>query len=519
MLLPDMEYSRECSPNVQNNRNHNQVSTRGKFRTETMKKRPLVEVVNASVRPFLPSGSTLEMTGRHLARMGNGRGLNGGYLGAVLRDINFALHEDQHFLVCGGNGSGKSTLANVLRGKAQCLKGTLRHREDCPPSKIGIVSIESDAKILQTVEKVEKFGSWNRLKWDDLFLGNLVTSNRQMELLKQFGMDQQFSKHVSSLSAGELRKFVLMEAFSKDARVAILDEPFDGLDRRSKEDLAEFIQDYSFSNKQRFILISHRESEVKLLGNLLTHVVELEAGAIKRNERFSESLLPKIFEKERSTKTLERSRQKGKKGETLVSMKNVRIAWGGKEVLAGFDWEVKRGDFWVVSGPNGAGKSSLLEIISGHNAQVFGNDVKILGKHRLNMSLEEIQQTVELVSPKQHTLMRNQHIPLRELIKEEAHSRRFEEVCNTLGILDMDSIFSMCSQGQQRAIILARALARAPHLLLLDEFLNGLSTKNRIVAKKLLEDFLRPGDVAIVTATHGQNTPKLTVERKAGGSN
>ena len=87
----------------------------------------------------------------------------------------------------------------------------------------------------------------------------------------------------------------------------------------------------------------------------------------------------------------------------VVSMKNVQVAYGGKKVLDGIDWEVNTGDRWVLSGHNGAGKTTLLSLITADNPQGYSNNLVLFDRKRgSGETVWEIKEKIGFVSPELH---------------------------------------------------------------------------------------------------------------------
>jgi molybdate transport system ATP-binding protein len=180
-----------------------------------------------------------------------------------------------------------------------------------------------------------------------------------------------------------------------------------------------------------------------------------------------------------------------------VDLQNVCLALGGKPVLRGIDWRIRPGQRWVLMGPNGAGKTQLLKLLSGdvwpspasspsrqyhYRGEIFADPYGIkqgiayLGAERQDRY--EHYQWNHRVEAIVGTGLHRTDIPLDPLT---AHDRL--HIARLLHRLQIGALahrgFLTLSYGERRLVLLARALAWAPKLLLLDELFNGLDSRNR----------------------------------------
>jgi molybdate transport system ATP-binding protein len=180
-----------------------------------------------------------------------------------------------------------------------------------------------------------------------------------------------------------------------------------------------------------------------------------------------------------------------------VRLKNIRLRRAGRSVLSAVDWRIRPGQRWIVAGANGAGKTQLLKLVAGAiwPTPVTGGSRRYLWRGELWTTPREVQEEIAYIGAERqdkyerygwnHTVLQvigtglyRTDIPLDEL--SSADVRRIERTMAELAIghLAVRSFLSL-SYGERRLVLLARALAARPGLLLLDEPLNGLDSANR----------------------------------------
>jgi zinc/manganese transport system ATP-binding protein len=142
--------------------------------------------------------------------------------------------------VVGPNGSGKSTLLKALAGHCRPLAGRI-DLSGLKASEIAYLPQAHglDLKFPLTLEDLVSFGFIGRR---GLF-GGFTRADRERlyALTAQVGLEGLERRPIGSVSGGQLQRALFARVMAQDARLVLLDEPFNGIDARAAEDLAQLM--------------------------------------------------------------------------------------------------------------------------------------------------------------------------------------------------------------------------------------------------------------------------------------
>ena len=171
----------------------------------------------------------------------------------------------------------------------------------------------------------------------------------------------------------------------------------------------------------------------------------------------------------------------------VLRLSGVRLVRDGQVILDGIDWHVDAGERWVLLGPNGSGKTSLARIASLWMHPSAGG-VEVLGGVLGRIDVRSHRRRIALVSAAMADMLRPA-LPARDIVMTAAnaalepwwhrytHEDRAAAVA-TLARVGADHLadrtFGTLSSGERQRVLLARALAIDPGLLLLYEPFAGL---------------------------------------------
>jgi iron complex transport system ATP-binding protein len=196
----------------------------------------------------------------------------------------------------------------------------------------------------------------------------------------------------------------------------------------------------------------------------------------------------------------------------LLEARDVHFSIGETPILTGVDFSLRAGEFVGLVGANGAGKSTLLKVL-GRLWTGASGDIRLLGRPLAGYSAREIARLVAHVPQSTHlefpftarevVLMgRSPHLGRFDV--ETARDRAIAE--RALGATDArhlgNRLVTTLSGGERQRVIVARALAQEPRVLLLDEPTSNLDVRHQMEVMGLAGRLAGERDLGVVAAVH-----------------
>jgi iron complex transport system ATP-binding protein len=199
--------------------------------------------------------------------------------------------------------------------------------------------------------------------------------------------------------------------------------------------------------------------------------------------------------------------------ELKLTVNKLCFYYDGIQALKDIELEVKQGEMLSIVGPNGAGKSTLLKCIN-RILKTEQNTVSIDGRDISKISLRELSKIMAYVpqsstSSFPFTVFDIVVIGRRPYVYWTLGERDYEIVAEVLDFLGISELamryFDELSGGEQQKVIIARALAQQPQILLLDEPTSNLDIKHQLELLMVVKDLTRTKKLSVVMALHDLN--------------
>ncbi len=422
----------------------------------------------------------------------------------LLENTSWRIRAGQHWAVLGPNGSGKSTLMRAVAGETPVVRGRLRRlHSSAAPDHIGHVSFERHRRLMEREEGRDDARHFSgdldgvTTAADVIRDGmgpDVIDPERSTSVVRRLDIAHLMNRGIRQLSTGEMRKILIARALIRSSGILILDEPFDGLDIAARASLMETVTRL-MERETPVLLVVHRPEEIP---DAVTHVLRLSECRIAENgPRATVDLMPCPVGNACPLPDLETPGPARRPNEMddapLVDMRGTSVHYGAQTVFRGLTWTMRSGENWLILGPNGAGKTTLLKLIAGDHPQAYANDIRLFGRARgSGETIWEVKNRIGLVSSEFQIRYRKPISALDAVISgffdsvglyRRAAPEQVAAARQWLAILGMTekagTPIPHLSYGEQRLILIARAMVKRPDLLILDEPCQGLDVANR----------------------------------------
>lgn len=450
----------------------------------------------------------------------------------VLHGIDWALNPGEHWLVTGNNGAGKSTLAEAVAGRHRVTVG----RRSWPGISgersrvIRLISFTDTGRLFHNANAVhyyqQRFNAFDadgHLTVRDYLLANGHDEPSATEALHRLAAADLLDRERIKLSSGQTRKLLLAKALAGRPEILVIDNPYLGLDAGSRARLNAMLDDLVASGGISLILVGTSVHPPYCI----THHLHLEDGVVAYAGAIggyiaSDAATPHTPAQLHKIVRHFRKAVVPPDYEEVIGMEHVAVGYGNKVVLEDLNWKVKPGEKWVVSGNNGSGKSTLLSLIYADHPQAYANRIYLFGRRRgRGESIWDVKRRIGFTSPELHAFFAGE-LTAREVLLSGLNDTfrppktvtRDEEDLLT-ALLQFSRLpaagtrpFRQYSTGEQRLLLLLRALIKAPAVLLLDEPFQGLDPETIGRCRRLLDAILTPERTLIFISHFREEVPE-----------
>lgn len=423
-------------------------------------------------------------------------------------------------LLTGPNGSGKSTAARALEARVAGAR---------------LLSAESQQAFYEAELAADEANFRQGVDTSRSVRELLGEAGRHHPLFAAFRLEALWERHYRQLSTGEARKVLLLRTVLAAPTLLILDDPFEGLDRAARAELAYAI--VAVAERLPVLVVG-------TFGSSGDRALPFAPEALREVVGFAER---RVIFRGSGTAFLARAADDSRRrtappvelgswyepldpGVPLVQLAGGCVRYGDQIVFAELDFSVSAGQHTLIEGPNGSGKSTLLEMITGDHSQAYSNDLHLFGRRRgSGETVWDIKRNIGFVSARLHRDYRVggslEEVLLSGLYDsigiyqkpEPSHRARARAWLDWLELdVAPSAAFRDLSFGQQRMVLIARAAIKVPPLVVMDEPTAGLDADNRLRVLDLVASLCTQRKSTVLMVTHRADERAFWEERIGG---
>lgn len=200
--------------------------------------------------------------------------------------------------------------------------------------------------------------------------------------------------------------------------------------------------------------------------------------------------------------------------DVIINLQEAYVSYNGSAALDGVSLQVRAGESLVLRGPNGAGKTTLLTAINGLTPLLAGS-IRVFGLAPAGRTVLEVRRRIGYVAqvgafdPRMPITVRESvmtgvygRLGWRRRVSEAAHAA-VNATLDSLGLRPLAARpLGHLSGGEQRRVMIARALVQEPDILLLDEPTASLDDHTRADICSVIDELNRERGLTVLWVTH-----------------
>ena len=205
-----------------------------------------------------------------------------------------------------------------------------------------------------------------------------------------------------------------------------------------------------------------------------------------------------------------------------ITIKSLTFGYNGSMILDGLNLVVEDSEVLGLVGPNGSGKTTLIKCIDKilkpkGSILIDGRDIDTVSRTDLAKRLGYVPQSSS--TPLATTVFDTVLMGRRPHISWRVSDSDLDKVADILGLLHLEYLamrdFSQLSGGQKQKVLIARALAQEPEVLLLDEPTSSLDMKHQLEVMETISSLVKEKKISAVMALHDLNLASMLVDKLA----
>jgi len=318
---------------------------------------------------------------------------------------------------------------------------------------------------------------------------------------------------LASMSSGQQKKALLLYLINQKPQYIVLDDVYSNVDKQTQQFIDNELTQLGESTLLVQLFFRKRDLlpciDIVYSVNENNEITASQQANLFLASNQSDSINPVLFSLPKMYNVNHTN------VDPLVQLNSVSVHYGTKDVLDNVQWTIKSGEFWQLVGPNGAGKSTLISMITGDNPRAYGQDMILFGRKKgSGESIWDIKRLIGYFTPamiEQFTRVDTVENMIISGLNDSVGlyinpSDMQKDIAKgwmeSLGSAYKNRTFQSLSLGQQRMVMVARAMVKYPPLLILDEPTIELDDENSKLFIEMVNAIAAEKKVAIIYVSH-----------------
>lgn len=436
---------------------------------------------------------------------------------SVLKDIDFSLGQGEIRGLIGKNGAGKSTLLKIVQGIYTPTSGTvqifgeeMKGRYEKASEYVGMIfqefSLVSELTVLENIylnSEIIKGG----------FINDKEAERRIREFFQQYDIHIDVHKKVKELNSSDMQMIEICKAVLKNKKIILMDEPTAALDEKQCEKLFSMVRQLK-QNKISVVLITHHLKEIMQNCDSVTVIRD---GILALNADIRDTTLEEII-----SAMLGEESAALKKKRSVVEINKVTPLMEVREITSGqikepLSFKIYPGEVVGLAGLKGCGRTEVFRCLYGvdpiTSGAIFmnGKEVKIRHpKDAVEAGIFLIPESRQIQGLSiEHSLRFNLELPWLKNMKkgifldEKKGDSVVDEFIRKMQIKTSgkDAAIKNLSGGNQQKVVIAKAMATRPKIILMDDPTFGVDVHAKTEIMEIVDDFKKTGGAVVLASS------------------
>jgi ribose transport system ATP-binding protein/inositol transport system ATP-binding protein len=437
----------------------------------------------------------------------------------ALEDVSLHLRKGEVFALVGENGAGKSTLIKILSGLYTFDTGEIKisgekvqFRGPKDAIDMGINTIYQETSLVQDITVAENIflGRQPTLRGRRIDWKTMIESARK--IMDRLSIHLSPTALVADLSAAHQQLVEIAKAFSRDAKIIIMDEPTASITEEDTENLFGIIRNIVRTGTA-IIYISHRLKEIFQIADQVKILRDGKTVKTMAVHETSEKEIVKYMVG-RDIGNLFGDTSYFARENTVLEVRHLTKSG----VFEDINFELKEGEILGFSGLVGAGRSEIVRALFGLDVIDSGDIIMEGKKLTIRNTADVIKRGVAFVSEDR----RLESIIQGFTVKENITILLLRQVLNSMGLIDsrkeanlaaryvdefniktpsLEQLVMNLSGGNQQKVALAKCLSTNPKILILDEPTKGIDVGAKKEIHTLIKELANRGVSIILVSS------------------